>query len=64
MASVFETDMTLGLACDVNVLIRTDTTSCTALTEKELSQHCGSASCEHRNSTGGGGVCVCVAFFQ
>ena len=51
MANVFETDMTQGLACDVNVLIRTDATNCATLTEKELSQHCAVVSCEHRNST-------------
>ena len=33
------------------MLIRTDTTNCANLTEKELSQHCAIVSCEHRNST-------------
>ena len=33
------------------MLIRTDTTNCATLTEKELSQHCAVVSCEHRNST-------------
>ena len=33
------------------MVVRTDTTNCATLTEKELSQHCVVVSCEHRNST-------------
>ena len=42
------------------MLIRTDTTNCATLTEKELSQHCAVVPCDHRNSTGGGGGVWCV----
>ena len=49
MANVFETDGSRP-ACDVNVLMRTDTTNCATLTEKELSQQCAVVNTETQHA--------------